>query len=124
MMKIEQCIEDFMNSIVKRDAELFCSLLCPNSLSRIRKRMYTNKKYKSINRFVKEQYLDKLTRLVAPIYKYDYFKDGNKYIVSYRFPQNNTYLKTVFIIYASDPTLLINLDINKVQVKVHYNTQL
>ena len=31
MMKIEQCIEDFMNSIVKRDAELFCSLLCPNS---------------------------------------------------------------------------------------------
>lgn len=124
MMKIEQCIEDFMNSIVKRDAELFCSLLCPKSLSCIRKRMYTNKKYKSINRFVKEQYLDKLTRLVAPIYKYDYFKDGNKYIVSYRFPQNNTYLKTVFIIYASDPTLLINLDINKVQVKVHYNTQL
>ena len=86
--------------------------------------MYTNKKYKSINRFVKEQYLDKLTRLVAPTYKYDYFKDGNKYIVSYRFPQNNTYLKTVFIIYASDPTLLINLDINKVQVKVHYNTQI
>ncbi|RIL24336.1 hypothetical protein BUY99_02755 [Staphylococcus gallinarum] len=85
-MKIEQCIEDFMNSIVKRDAELFCSLLCPNSLSRIRKRMYTNKKYKSINRFVKEQYLDKLTRLVAPTYKYDYFKDGNKYIVSYLFP--------------------------------------
>ena len=46
MMKIEQCIEDFMNSIVKRDAELFCSLLCPNSLSRIRKRMYTNKNIK------------------------------------------------------------------------------
>ncbi|MDG0837180.1 hypothetical protein ACP3TN_10575 [Staphylococcus sp. IPLA37011] len=39
-MKIEQCIEDFIKSIIKKDPELFCSLLCPKDLSLLRKKLY------------------------------------------------------------------------------------
>lgn len=44
-MKIEQCIEDFIKSIIKKDPELFCSLLCPKDLSLLKKKtIYKNRK--------------------------------------------------------------------------------
>ncbi|MCZ4237478.1 hypothetical protein O4H25_11480 [Staphylococcus equorum] len=43
-MKIEQCIEDFIKSIIKKDPELFCSLLCPKDLSLLKKKtIYKNR---------------------------------------------------------------------------------
>lgn len=116
-MKIEQCIEDFIKSIIKKDPELFCSLLCPKDLSLLRKKLYIKTGHLGVNRYIKDKYLKKLTRLVTTFYKYEYFKDGDKYIVKYSFDQNNSYLKTEFKIVGDQNTPLFNLNINKMQVK-------
>ncbi|HLR20002.1 MAG TPA: hypothetical protein VK115_08910 [Staphylococcus sp.] len=120
-MKIEQCIEDFIQSIVQKDPELFCSLLCPKDLSLLRKKLYISKRHLGVNNYVKEKYLKKLTYLVTTFYKYEYFKVGDKYIVKYYFSKNNAYLKTAFKIAGDSTKPLFNLDINKMQVKCFHH---
>ncbi|RIM98426.1 hypothetical protein [Staphylococcus shinii] len=117
-MKIEDCIENFILSINEKNSQLFCNLLGPKELSKLRKKLYINRNYISINRYVKERYLEKLSRLVSPLYSYEYFKRGNKYIVKYKYAINKSYFITEFNVSESENDSLISLNITKIQAKI------
>ncbi len=67
-MKIEDCIENFILSINEKNSQLFCNLLGLGTLQ-IKKKLYISRNYISINRYVKERYLEKLSRLVLHSYE-------------------------------------------------------
>lgn len=118
-MKIENCIEDFVISIYTKDPQLFCNLLCPKDLSKIRKKLYANINYINIDRYVKERYLKKLSHLVSFSYQYKCYKIGDKYIVKYRFSDNRTTLQIEFYTFlTTEGKEVINLNIAKIQASI------
>lgn len=118
-MKIENCIEDFVISIYTKEPQLFCNLLCPMDLSKLRKQLYTNKDYINVDRYVKERYLEKLSHLVSSSYQYKCYKIGDKYIVKYHFSDNRTTLQIEFNAFlTTEGKEVINLDIAKIQASI------
>ncbi|MDK9850171.1 MULTISPECIES: hypothetical protein [Staphylococcus] len=119
IVKIENCIENFVLSIYKKEAQLFCNLLCPLDLSKLRKQLYVDAKCINVDMYVKKHYLEKLSQLVTPFYTYEYYKNGDKYIVKYYFPENKRFLKIEFNASCNnDGVEIINLDTAKIQAKI------
>lgn len=117
-VKIEKCIEDFITSIIQRDAQRFCNLLCAKDLEALRKKLYTNNAYQSVNKYIKHRYLAKMSDFITANYSYEYFKYNNKYIVKYYFSGSKAYLKTVFNSVREANNVLISIDLSKIQVKI------
>ncbi|AWI43387.1 hypothetical protein BJG88_00605 [Staphylococcus nepalensis] len=116
-VKIEKCIEDFITSIIQRDVQRFCNLLCAKDLETLRKKLYTNDTYQSINKYIKNSYLVKIFHFITPNYSYEYFKHKNKYMVKYYFSDSKAYFKTEFNFVQEENNTLISIDLAKIQVK-------
>ncbi|MBB2509080.1 hypothetical protein G5S33_02526 [Staphylococcus cohnii subsp. cohnii] len=118
-MRIENCIEDFVISVYTQKPQLFCNLLCPLDMSKLRKELYTNKNYISVDSYIKENYLEKISHLVSLAYNYECYKRGDKYIVKYYFLKNKNTLQIEFnTSLTTEGKEVINLDTAKIQASV------